>query len=100
MAASGTPAKVCGRERRKLITKYLCSRAAGGSGEWRLAINVETGELKFASPGYRMLSGDNCSIPSVLLQSMVRLLSLQIRAVHYHLQLVLPLATGLFRCAY
>lgn len=98
MAAAGTPAKIGGRERRKLITKYLCSRAAEGQGEWRLAIDVETGELKFASPGYRMLAGQSWS-PPVLLQTMVRLLGLQLRAAHYQLQMILPLAAGQFRCA-
>jgi hypothetical protein len=97
MAASGTPAKVCGRERRKLITKYLCSRASEGQGEWRLAIDVETGELKFASPGYRMLAGEN---GPPLLQTMVKLLRLKMRAAHYQLQMVLPLAAGQFRCTH
>jgi hypothetical protein len=43
----GTYGKVQGGERRKLVTKYLCSRASAAASDFRIALNVETGELKF-----------------------------------------------------
>lgn len=38
--------KVEGRERRKMITKHLCVRGNTNNGDTRIAINVETGEIK------------------------------------------------------
>lgn len=38
--------KVEGRERRKMITKHLCVRGNTNNGDTRVAINVETGEIK------------------------------------------------------
>lgn len=38
--------KVEGRERRKMITKHLCVRGNTHTGETKVAINVETGEIK------------------------------------------------------
>jgi hypothetical protein len=47
LTVQGGFGKVQGPERRKLVTKYLCSRGGAGQGECRIALNVETGELKF-----------------------------------------------------
>lgn len=47
LSLQGRFGKVQGPERRKLVTKYLCSRGAAGQGGYRIALNVETGELKF-----------------------------------------------------
>lgn len=85
-----------GSERRKLVTKYLCSRAGAVAGDFRLAVDVETGELKFWSPVYKLVLASPAGTLAALLHSLTR----QLRLAQEQVLSVVLLADAQFGCLY